>query len=48
MVNERKRNKWKSHLDKCSFKTGIKNLWRTIKQLSNKQLVAEPGLLGTP
>lgn len=41
MVNEHKRNQWRSHLEKCSFVPGTKNLWQTIKRLSNTQVKAD-------
>lgn len=36
-VNDHVRKKWRDHLHNCSFKPGAKNLWHTIKKLSNHQ-----------
>lgn len=31
------REKWQNHLDQSSFKPNTKNLWQTIRKLSNPQ-----------
>lgn len=38
LVTEHIRKKWRDHLDESSFKPNTKNLWRTIKELSNGQI----------
>ena len=35
-VNEYTRDRWRSYLDKCSFNQQANNLWRTIRNLTNK------------
>lgn len=37
LVNDYTRNKWRSYVDKCKFNSNTNNLWRMIRNLSNKQ-----------
>lgn len=37
LVQEHRRKKWLEHLEKCNLRTGVKHLWRPIKQLTNSQ-----------
>ena len=37
MVRDHIRTKWRIYLEKCEFASGVKNLWRTIKSLTNRK-----------
>lgn len=37
LVNEHKKQKWLEHLSTATFNSGPKNLWKTVKGLTNKK-----------
>ena len=44
LVEEEKRTKWQSAVDKCVYRAGISHLWRVVKGLSGKQPHKSPNM----